>query len=76
MKKITTRWISAGVILLPREDGRPQQPPYIFRGYRNSNRRFERVDGGYALPVGGATLFPVDRDELRVGETGPVRMRV
>jgi hypothetical protein len=76
MKEVVTRWISADVMLVPRENGRPQQPSHIFGGYRNSNLRFERMGGGYALPVGGATLFPVDHDELGVGETGSVRMHV
>jgi hypothetical protein len=73
--EIITRWITAKVILLPREDGRPQQPPRIFAGYRNSNLYLERPDGGgYELPCGGAAFFPVDREQVEVGETGLVHL--
>jgi hypothetical protein len=76
MATVITRWISANVTLLPRIDGRPQRPPALFGGYCNSNLRIARIGDNYALPIGGATLFPVDRDALGVGETGPVRMQV
>jgi len=63
------------VTLLPREGGRPQQPPRIFAGDRNSNLRLVRPDGGgYELPCGGAAFFPVDREQVEVGHTGTERL--
>src|SRR5690242_2514584 len=77
MGEIIRCWITAEVTLLPRKDGRRQRPPCIFGGYRNSNLRFEGSgDDGYDLPRGGARLYPVDHDQLNVGETGLVYMEV
>src|SRR5262249_35457770 len=75
--EIITPWIAAEVTLLPREGGKPQRPPCIFRGYRNSNMGFERPDGdGFELPSGGAALFPMDQDQLDVGQTGLVYLQL
>lgn len=77
MGEIITPWIAAEVTLLPREGGKPQRPPCIFRGYRNSNMGFERPDGdGFELPSGGAALFPMDQDQLDVGQTGLVYLQL
>lgn len=67
--------VAAKIALLKREDGRPQRPPYIFNGYRNSNIWFGTYDT--LGPVTGLASFRVlDRDRIGVGETGAVEMDV
>jgi hypothetical protein len=63
-------WVRATAVLLPREDGRPQAPSRLFRGYYCSNFRFGPTPKGHN--IGGAQLFPVHTYELQVGEAGQV----
>jgi len=63
-------WVRATAVLLPREDGRPQAPSRIFRGYRCSNFRFGPTPVGQG--IGGAQLYPMHTHKLAVGEAGQV----
>jgi hypothetical protein len=61
-------WVRATAVLLPREDGRPQAPSRIGRGYRCSNFRFGSTPKG--LGIGWAQLYPIHTDEMQIGEAG------
>lgn len=76
MSKQTTRWIRAEVTLALSGSWGWQAPQFLYRGYRSTDLWFDQSEGDNLFPIGAATVFPIGRDGIPVGETGAAHLEL